>query len=85
VYAVVIRATIHSPQRATDLLPAFKVLPGFVSGEVISLQDGTGLAIIKFQSVAAAQGMIDQWNRSPPPGDILTVADVGFGEILQSV
>jgi len=52
---------------------------------VMSLQDGTGLAIAGFDSPGAVQGMIDHWNASPPPGDILTVEDVNFGEILQRI
>jgi hypothetical protein len=84
-YAVVFRVTIHDVQQASQILPAMKVMPGFVSAEVISMQDGTGLAIAAFESVDAAQGMIDQWNVSPPGGNILTVEDVGFGEILQRI
>ena len=84
-YAVVFRVTIHDIQRASQILPAMKVLPGFVSAEVMSLQDGTGLAIAGFDSPGAVQGMIDHWNASPPPGDILTVEDVNFGEILQRI
>ena len=61
-YAVVIRATIHDVQQASQILPLMKAMPGFVSAEWISMNDGTGLAIANFESADAAQGMLDQWN-----------------------
>jgi|1186.fasta_scaffold592583_1 hypothetical protein len=82
-FAVVFRATIHDAQQASHILPLMKAMPGFDSGEVIVLQDGEGLLIARFESVDAAQSMIDQWNRTPPAEGVLTVDDVGFGEVVQ--
>jgi hypothetical protein len=84
-YAVVLRATIHDAQKAGQILPLMKVLPGFVSAEWITLEEGDGLAIVTFESADAAHRMLDQWNTNPPAGDVLTVTNADFGEIQQRI
>ena len=64
-HAVVTKATIHDINRGREFLnekgiPALKQAPGFVAGNWVSLDDGTGRGMVIFESEEAATNLSER-------------------------
>jgi hypothetical protein len=69
-HAVVTKATIHDINRGREFLnekgiPRLKQAPGFVAGNWVSLDDGTGRGMVIFESEEAARAAAEQPRRRP--------------------
>jgi hypothetical protein len=83
-YAVVVQAKAIDVQGASTILPAMKIMPGFVSAEWVAMNDGYGLGIANFESEDQAKAMVDRLN-AENVGGVLEVQSAGIGEVLQHV
>ena len=86
-HAVVTKATIHDLDRGRKFLnengiPRLKQAPGFVAGNWVSLDDGTGRGIVVFESEEAARAAAEQIRANPPAGDAVTIDSVEIGEVV---
>ena len=86
-HAVVTTATIHDLDRGRKFLnengiPHLKQAPGFVAGNWVSLDDGTGRGIVVFESEEAARAAAEQIRANPPAGDAVTIDSVEVGEVV---
>jgi hypothetical protein len=64
-HAVVTRVTVNDREAATsrlreEIVPAVSQAPGFVAGYWTRGDDGTGVAMVVFESEEAAKGMSDR-------------------------
>jgi hypothetical protein len=84
VHAVVARVTITDRESAEghlreNVVPGVSQVPGFVTGHW-TYKDGTGLAMVVFESEEAANGMSEQIPSMVPDG--VTLEDVEVREVV---
>jgi hypothetical protein len=56
--------------------------PGFVAGHWVRLDEGTGTAMIVFESEEAAQAAAERIRTNPPAGDAVTINSIEIGEVV---
>jgi hypothetical protein len=86
-HAVVTKATIHDIDRGFEFLneegiPRIKQAPGFVAGHWVRLDEGSGTAMIIFESEEAAKAAAEQIKTNPPAGDAVTINSIEIGEVV---
>ena len=89
-HAVVIRSKIHDREEATNFLkeqaiPRFKQAPGFVGGQWVRLEGGSGTGMVTFESEEAAQAAMELLRNNPPPETAVTIDTVELGEVVERV
>jgi hypothetical protein len=86
VHAVVVKVTISDIEAATshlrtEVVPRVSQAPGFVAG-YWTRKDNTGLAMVVFESEAAAKGASEQVPSMVP--DVVKLEDVEVREVVAS-
>jgi hypothetical protein len=89
-HAVLVRSTIHDREEATNFLreqaiPRFSQAPGFLGGQWVRLEGGSGTGMVTFASEAAAQAAVELLRNNPPPESAVTLDTVEVGEVVERV
>ena len=89
-HAVVVRSTVHDVEQGRKFLkeqaiPGLTQAPGFVGGQWVRLEGGSGTSMLTFESEEAAQTAVEQLRTNPPPQTVVTINTVEVGEVVERV
>jgi hypothetical protein len=84
-YGVIVRSTVQDVEESKKalmerLIPSFKQMPGFISGQWVAVGEHEGISMLTFESEEAARGAVDRSSTNVPPG--VTIQSIEVGEVV---